>query len=630
MHTRLLVQGRKRVSEELSAEVFPFEGATRPISKRAIVLAHEEPFKIGNLTVTPATRQISTADGTHLTLEPRVMQVLVALTLARGAIVSRDDLIRMCWHGTVVGDDSINRPISLLRRVLESAGQGGYRIETIPRVGYRLIDGTSIADAPISAPTRRIWVRPMWLGLVAVPLALAVGIMAWPPAPQGPSYSISLKPFRTPAAASNFDDQLSSELTAHDVPTIGGRNAITLTGSVEQNGADFTVNARLVAPTSRAIIWSGAIRQPSADPRGLAEAARSVGLIAQCAVTGANDAGTLAPELLSLYVRTCELGARGQNALGVRVARELTIKAPGFAAGWFALSHHSLALFLSAPRQDPLLRNQAVTAAERLIALRPNAQDGYISEALALDPRQRMARERLLRRAVGLDPLFVDRAQISLADFLWEVGRSEEALQLDRIIAQQNPDRADAQGPVFLAAAALGRLSLVDQAIERMKALDPDGVPMMLWRRALWRGDWVDAERYLPRRDALLDRARIGVYRAMASGDAREQRAAARKVMDLPDGCCVPVQAELLTQLGRRGDAIALLEKQESAGPSGTPPPNIARFLADPAMRSLWHDRAIESLLRRIGLIDYWHSSGTRPDVCRESKPPAFCRLLTI
>ncbi|WP_297695100.1 hypothetical protein, partial [Phenylobacterium sp.] len=42
-------------------------------------------------------------------LEPRVMQVLVALARERGEIVSRDDLIASCWAGRIVGEDAINR-----------------------------------------------------------------------------------------------------------------------------------------------------------------------------------------------------------------------------------------------------------------------------------------------------------------------------------------------------------------------------------------------------------------------------------------------------------------------------------------------------------------------------------------
>lgn len=104
-----------------------------------IDLAHEAPFRLGTLEVRPALRQLARDDGSEEVLEPRVMQVLVALARAEGAIVSRDDLTRSCWEGRVVGEDAINRVVSRLRRAAEGIGQGSFRIETITKVGYRLL-----------------------------------------------------------------------------------------------------------------------------------------------------------------------------------------------------------------------------------------------------------------------------------------------------------------------------------------------------------------------------------------------------------------------------------------------------------------------------------------------------------
>jgi DNA-binding winged helix-turn-helix (wHTH) protein len=107
-------------------------------SRGPIDLSVEAPFVLGAFTVVPAFRQVS-KDGTSETLEPRVMQVLVALAQAAGGIVGRDELIRRCWHGRIVGENSINRVISLLRQLFARAGGDGYAIETITKVGYRMI-----------------------------------------------------------------------------------------------------------------------------------------------------------------------------------------------------------------------------------------------------------------------------------------------------------------------------------------------------------------------------------------------------------------------------------------------------------------------------------------------------------
>ena len=95
-------------------------------------------FQLGPLTVDPPTRRVSAADKSAM-IEPRVMRVLIALSDAREAVLSRDDLIADCWDGLIVGDNAIARVISQLRRVVSDLAGDRVRIETIPRVGFRLI-----------------------------------------------------------------------------------------------------------------------------------------------------------------------------------------------------------------------------------------------------------------------------------------------------------------------------------------------------------------------------------------------------------------------------------------------------------------------------------------------------------
>jgi DNA-binding winged helix-turn-helix (wHTH) protein len=110
-----------------------------------IVLAHELPFTVGGMRVDPPTRQVE-CGGQRETLEPRVMQVLVALARARGSIVTRDELIDWCWDGRIVGEDAINRAISRLRQAAAETGGGTFAIETITKVGYRVVSNQAAPD----------------------------------------------------------------------------------------------------------------------------------------------------------------------------------------------------------------------------------------------------------------------------------------------------------------------------------------------------------------------------------------------------------------------------------------------------------------------------------------------------
>jgi DNA-binding winged helix-turn-helix (wHTH) protein len=103
-----------------------------PERKAEIVLADEVSFVLAGSLVRPAALEIE-YDGAVTPLEPRVMQVLVALYRVAGEPLSRDALIDSCWGGRVVTEGALNRCVGQVRKVL--AGNPLVRIETIPKIG---------------------------------------------------------------------------------------------------------------------------------------------------------------------------------------------------------------------------------------------------------------------------------------------------------------------------------------------------------------------------------------------------------------------------------------------------------------------------------------------------------------
>ncbi|MGA9796675.1 MAG: winged helix-turn-helix domain-containing protein, partial [Rhizomicrobium sp.] len=97
----------------------------------------------------PALRQVQAA-GRRESVEPRVMQVLVALMRSRG-VVSRDQLIDLCWGGRLVGDDAINSCMAKVRGLAALSSPPAFEIETVPRVGYRLIRARAEKRAAVAA-----------------------------------------------------------------------------------------------------------------------------------------------------------------------------------------------------------------------------------------------------------------------------------------------------------------------------------------------------------------------------------------------------------------------------------------------------------------------------------------------
>jgi Tol biopolymer transport system component/DNA-binding winged helix-turn-helix (wHTH) protein len=99
-------------------------------------------FKAGEWTVRVELNSL-TRDEVVRHIEPKVMKVLLTLSAQQGRVVPKEELISTVWPDTFVGDDVLTRCISILRRVTEDDPHTPHFIQTIPKVGYRLV-------APIS------------------------------------------------------------------------------------------------------------------------------------------------------------------------------------------------------------------------------------------------------------------------------------------------------------------------------------------------------------------------------------------------------------------------------------------------------------------------------------------------
>lgn len=139
-------------------------------------LAERADVRVGNILIRPSLRSID-GPGQAVMVEPRVMQVLLAIVDARGGVTSREELIRRCWDNRVVGDDAVNRAVAELRRALRQAA-ATVEIETIAKVGYRLVgaDVSAIEVKSAGAPQRSLLSRRTAVGGL---LALAGGTGAY-------------------------------------------------------------------------------------------------------------------------------------------------------------------------------------------------------------------------------------------------------------------------------------------------------------------------------------------------------------------------------------------------------------------------------------------------------------------
>lgn len=107
-------------------------------------------FSIGDWRVQPQINLIHRGQ-VSVHLEPKVMQVLVALASNPGELVTKQCLLQTVWPGVFVGDDVLTRAISEIRRVFSDDARSPRIIQTIPKTGYRLIAPVTFEAPPVES-----------------------------------------------------------------------------------------------------------------------------------------------------------------------------------------------------------------------------------------------------------------------------------------------------------------------------------------------------------------------------------------------------------------------------------------------------------------------------------------------
>ncbi len=116
-----------------------------------------------------------------VSLEPKIMQVLVRLAETPGAVVTKEELFERAWAGTFVSEDVLTRAIGELRKIFADDPARPRVIETIRKIGYRLLvspappatDDAAAAAGPVVRPGLRRRSR-----VAAVLAAAAASILA--------------------------------------------------------------------------------------------------------------------------------------------------------------------------------------------------------------------------------------------------------------------------------------------------------------------------------------------------------------------------------------------------------------------------------------------------------------------
>ncbi|MEJ2309119.1 MAG: winged helix-turn-helix domain-containing protein [Gammaproteobacteria bacterium] len=148
-------------------------------------------------------------------LEPRVAELLLFLAIRPGESISRSDLMHALWPNMVVGDEALSNAVNKLRKALGDDHHNPRYIETIPKMGYRLIAAVSIPEAdnstsggvsenpPSELARARQWFLPVAALVVIAAISTYLLVRLYGPKEQeeivspDAAYSLAVMPFES-------------------------------------------------------------------------------------------------------------------------------------------------------------------------------------------------------------------------------------------------------------------------------------------------------------------------------------------------------------------------------------------------------------------------------------------------
>lgn len=618
------------------------------LAARRVVLAREDIRRVGPLIIEPARRLVRHRDGRSVTLEPRTMQVLVALMAADGAILSRDDLIQSCWEGRIVGDDSIGSVVYRLRRDLRDIGDGVLQVETITKVGFRLVRGPLAAAAPAveepwpaetalspAATAPRSWPggRPskaaIFAGVLSLGLAAAAG---WWAMRSGPAEAppVSIGPIAVvgaglePTLPAAFGDALRGTLGDFGIPIATREAGLRLSTALRRSGAGVEATAGLDDANAGRNLWTQTYHLPTLDEHAAGGLANRIAEVVKCGLPAIRERGP--PNIVALMFRICATDDAGTS---LARSRELQAAAPGYAFAQIAVATSAAAMILHPSADEAAVRREGLAAADRTIALRPKLADGYVWRALLTPYQQAAARERMLREALAKPSDFCACAPEFLGDFLAQTGRLQEALALFQEGYDRSPSTPPPLNRLIRGLDYVGQHARAETLLDRYEALHGPSPELRYTHRLhLEHGDRSVGRK--PYGDPAMERAAGLALPAIESGDAAARANAAAFVRTIPVTRTYESSlAAMLSELGDTAGALAVVETSRRAGQGfagpGRYPGIVSALLWDPRLRNLWSDPGFPAYLKTAGFFVYWRATHSAPDVCRTGSAPLFC-----
>jgi len=589
------------------------------------------------------------------------------LAQARGEIVTKDELLEAVWPGTIVEENALQAQIVSLRKAL---GPEAERLKTIRGVGYRLNVDSGAATPPMPtaerqtlAPPRRQQASSRWsatrlAGLVVLALALAGA--AWTASNLRTNLGDMVRVQALSASggeqaqllARSLDGEIVNVLNESGIETRSGRpnggfpflpqSDLRFEGSVLQDGSRLTVDLRLADVPRGTVLWSRRFEGDRASSETLATevsaaAVRTIYTIQEMKLQKGIEVDTAT---IALYLRAAELVRSrqlGDEGTPLQIYERIVAREPRLAAGHAMLALTMLNEFRARPSEVQLERRGAIRReAARAIEIDPvgagAAYDALYFLARLERPRDYAAAERWLLEGLRAAP---DFAYLWMREcrFLTGTGRVSDALPYCQRALAKHPFSEPIGHSYATTLWASGDYSSARDTIARAAVTGPDHAVTraVQFELAAFGGNKSEALRLLDegtippawaRADGI---AVLRRYLATAAATPAEREALAAELYRLGRSGDLEIDWAImaLTTLGDRDKAFDLLNAPELEGA-------LTRgggFLFLPVTRPLRADPRFFPLAARLGIAQYWVSTGKWPDMCGAEYEAASCKL---
>jgi tetratricopeptide (TPR) repeat protein len=431
-----------------------------------------------------------------------------------------------------------------------------------------------------------------------------------------------------------FGDQGVVGVSTAPAPPPGPAPAYALAGTIRRDGNQIRVITRLTNERSGATLWSSSSDYPADQlarvPRKTAIAAA---LVARCGLFGASTYPKPMPDqVLADYMQYCltTFAFQTDPEKGLNSARKAVAAAPDFSWGWAAVADaavQSRGRNPPGPRRDEL-RQIGLQAVEKALSLDSKNSYAIAQKALLIDPDNWIGQEKLLTQAIAARPLDCGCEHLVYGLMLENVGRYADAAEQFRRAIEMFALDTNSQFGLADSLAVSGKLDEARPHYDASAELSPDPMASEATAaiEATETGDYAAGVKALSNpKLPFPDQQRAAIlasYRAMASGDAAAKTSAVAALNALPDDQKNFMVLRTLGVLGANREALALFMKGIG---SRWDWPSLLWY---PSMRGVLNDPTIPGVVQHLGLVRYWKTTHTKPDVCSSKDLPAFCRMI--